>query len=138
MNLFDDENNEINITPLIDVFLVLLTIFISISVLYFKNETHLEKINIPEVSKSSSSKQHFKKAKYIYVTNDGSIKYNGEKYNIKKFNNLVTQKKIGIKNNDQIILSADQDIKYKFIIDLMSNLKYSGLNNINLEIKEKI
>ena len=53
MNLFDDDTSEINIVPLVDVFLVLLVIFITLSVLYSKTQTSHESIDIPTIEKTS-------------------------------------------------------------------------------------
>jgi len=135
MNLFEDDTTEINVTPLIDIFLVLLSIFIALSILYFKSNTYQEKIIVPSSNTVNISKEKFK-FKYIFVFKNLNIKFNNKKYKtIKEFKKFLYGKKFNNKNHFNIV--ANENIKYKYIIEIMDILKKHNVNNINLELRKK-
>jgi biopolymer transport protein ExbD len=135
MNLFD-ETDEINITPLVDVFIILMTIFIALSVLYHRTDIHYEKINTPTIEVSNKSSKIKKKINYIFVYKNLDVKVNKKRYTYKEF--LKKKFKFNSSNNLETVLVASENIKYKFIINIMSKLKSIGVENINLELRTKI
>jgi len=132
MNKIDLETEEINITPLVDVFIILMTIFIALSVLYKKTNIHHEKINTPEINKENIFTQD-KKSNYLFIYKNLNIKINNHLYSYKKFlklKNITFDKK-----HQEIIIVADENIKYKYIINIMSKLNDLKYKNINLELR---
>jgi biopolymer transport protein ExbD len=137
MNLFDEESSELNITPLVDVFLILMSIFVMFSILYFHNQTFKEKIEIP--SSKSSIKTETKKIKYVYlfIYKDNSIVFEKKKFkslnNFKKY--IIKYKPLKIKTNYSII--ADKNIIYNNVIEILDIFKENNIENVSLELKTK-
>jgi len=137
MNLFDEESSELNITPLVDVFLILMSIFVMFSILYFHNQTFKEKIEIP--SSKSEIKVNNKKKKYIYlyIYKDGSIIFDKKKFkNLKNFKKYVNKVR-PLKTNSNYSIIADKNIIYNNVIEMLDIFKENNIINVSLELKSK-
>jgi len=118
--------SEINVTPLVDVMLVLLVIFmVTAPMLYSEID-----LKLPKTQKVNNADL---KADLVVLSVTGS-----EQYYLGK--NLVTQKDLipsilkQFKTNgtDVVYLRADYALKYEIVAKLIANLKKSGVSNIAL------
>lgn len=132
----DEEMSDINVTPFVDVLLVLLVIFMITAPII--NQT--VQVDLPEDSYSkdgasldNSLKVIIDKEGIIYVNND-QIGFGLEKENLTKFEQRIkewTANKLGPQSVD---LEADKEAKYASIIPVITQLKEMGLN-LNLIIE---
>jgi biopolymer transport protein TolR len=124
--------SEINVTPFVDVLLVLLVIFMITAPLF----TKAIDVKLPEEN-LHSSKINDTRQFVITMSKNGDLSINGKKYNLRNI------KKISVKwnkrNRDKTaFIRADKRVRYGKITSLMVTLKNSGLQNIGLLVKDKI
>ncbi len=124
-----DYNNkpDLNITPLVDVMLVLLAILmVTAPVIEYE-----EKINLPKGSQSSKVSQ-VKKID-ILMTKDGSILVNKSK--MYKLINFADSFVLFAKDKDRNIpvhIRADKDLKYNNIVFVLKSIKEAGFLKVAL------
>ena len=126
----------LEITPLIDVVFLLLIFFMLATTF---DERSAFKIELPK-STVAKTKSTFKevqvlvdKNKNIYLnsTND-SWKSETEELELSAFVSFVSEKLNDSESKD-VIVSADKDIDYGFIVEIMSLLKEAGASGINID-----
>lgn len=118
--------SEINVTPLVDVMLVLLVIFMVTAPMLYSGID----LKLPKTQKVNNVGL---KPELVVLSVTGS-----EQYYLGK--NLITQKDLipsilkQFKTNgtDIVYLRADYALKYEIVAKLIANLKKSGVSNIAL------
>lgn len=126
----------LEITPLIDVVFLLL-IFFMLATSF--DERSAFKIDLPK-STAAKTKSTLKevqvlvdKDRNVYVRyTDNSGKSQNEKLDLISFVSVVSEKLNNSESKD-VIISADKDIDYGFIVEIMSLLKESGASAINID-----
>ena len=118
--------SDINITPMVDVMLVLLIIFMVAAPMIQQGEA----ISLPQTSSKMVPTDN---EKYITMTIDKSKKIlidgNSTTFeNLKKA--VLTNQKLQEKK--EIYLEADKTLPYGFVVKVMSVVRNSGVSNINL------
>jgi biopolymer transport protein ExbD/biopolymer transport protein TolR len=116
--------SEINITPLTDIFLVLLIIMMVVAPSFQSRDTN---VNVPEINNGVNIEE----AKVtVSVTADGAMYVNGEPIEA----SALTDKLIAVKDPDiekqEVIVKADKNIKSSKILDIMDsaqNAEYKKL-----------
>ena len=125
--------SDINVTPLVDVMLVLLAIFMMTAPLMFGGI----KLSLPKTKEVNtlnlSTRQvvlSFTKSGKFFVGKDKLKK----KYIVKKIQNLFSKNK-----TDILYVRADYTLQYGSVAKLMSFLKRGGIHNIALitEVENK-
>lgn len=121
------EFSEINVTPFIDIMLVLLIIFMVVTPL-MTSSVHIE---LPQTS--DKAKDSDKKPVIIYIT-ESEIKINNDSIN----NNLAqTLDSITNNNKDEIIyLYIDKVVQYEKIMNTLNELKEAGYAKIALSAQK--
>ena len=121
--------SEINITPLTDVMLVLLIIFmISSPVLLARGmDIHLPKVKEPPVL---AQEDHV-----LYIKSDGQMRLDSKDYTIQDmpsaFKNLVEQADIELKAVS-LFIRADETVTYGQITAVMDSATTAGIEKISL------
>ena len=117
--------SDINVTPLVDVMLVLLIIFMVTAPMMI----HGVKVNLPITeSKSIKSKEDplilsITKKRLIFIENY-NVEFKALKGKLKKiFANRVGK---------EILLQADKDIPYGFVMKVMSKVKEAGITKVGM------
>lgn len=121
-----DQKPDLNITPLVDVMLVLLAILmVTAPVLEYE-----ESINLPQGSKSKTIEQLQKID--ILVNNKKEISINKKKYPFDNFaDNFVLYAKN--KNRDTSIhIRADKNLKYEDVVYILKTVKEAGFFKVAL------
>ena len=126
----------LEITPLIDVVFLLLIFFMLATTF---DERSAFKIDLPK-STAAKTKSTLKevqvlvdKDRNVYLRyTDNSGKSQNEKLDLTSFVSVVSEKLNNSENKD-VIISADKDIDYGFIVEIMSLLKESGASAINID-----
>lgn len=123
--------SEINVTPFVDVMLVLLVIFMVTTPILYQGVD----VNLPKASsKPIPSIQNDKK---VIVT----IKKNGDLY-IEKTQYSISELKLTVRNlilddgknlkQEQVFLRADSSVPYGTVIKVMSEIQKAGVENLGL------
>ncbi len=117
--------SEINVTPFVDVMLVLLIIFMVTAPMM---QQGLE-VQLPETENSgvSTKEEPF----ILIITKDKRLKAGSADLSI---NNLKTKLKaiFASRKNKQIYLQADKRVEYGFVAEVMAEIRGAGLYNIGL------
>jgi biopolymer transport protein ExbD/biopolymer transport protein TolR len=119
--------SEINVTPLVDVMLVLLIIFMVTAPML---QTGID-VELPETRnvKETNPEERI----VVSIGRDGALYYNSEIIN---WNNLPERIKRDAKGpKDWILLRADKDVKWNSIISVMDKIRGAGFTEIKLVTK---
>lgn len=124
------QNSEINITPFVDVMLVLLIVFMVVAPMM----TVGVDVNLPE--KNAPSIEATKEPLTITIKKTGGVYLQNTLVNKKQ---LLARMKIIYKNNPNMIIfiRGDNNVLYGNIMDTMADLSYIGFKKISLITKQK-
>jgi biopolymer transport protein TolR len=125
--------NEINMVPFIDVMLVLLIIFMVTAPLITPSL-----IDLPSVGKASR-KQPDKVVQVIVGKDERLEVKNGDKtlpMNLKDIAPAVLQAQAGQPPGSvAVVISADKNVKYETVVQVMSTLQTAGVQRVGLSVK---
>lgn len=121
--------SDINITPMVDVILVLLVIFM-VTANFLKKESI--NINLPKVAKADAN---IKESTQIALTKDGKFFIEGKSITEE---DLVTSmsREAKLRPNMRVTLAADENIAYGSVSKLMGVLRKCGVTKIALSVKQ--
>jgi len=120
-----DYLSDINVTPLVDVMLVLLIIFMVTAPMMM----HGVKVNLPKTeSKSIKTKEDpllltITKQRLIFIE-DYKVELEALKEKLKKISANRAEK--------EILLQGDKDVPYGFVIKVMSQVKEAGITKVGM------
>jgi biopolymer transport protein ExbD len=124
----DEIIDAINITPMVDVILVLLVIFM-VTANFLKKESI--NINLPKVQ---AADPNVAKTVQVAMTRDGKIFLEGTEVTEKRLaESLARDSKI--RPNMRLTLSADDKLSYGVIMSLMGLIRKSGVTRVALSVK---
>ena len=121
-----DDKPELNITPLVDVMLVLLAILMVIA----PNIIYEESIRLPN---GSMSKQLSKiPPVHISIDKKQNIKINKDNYQLHVFmdNFFLYSKKLDLKAT--VLISADKTLDYGVVMSVLAAVKQAGFSEVSL------
>jgi len=121
-----DSKPELNITPLVDVMLVLLAILMVIA----PNIIFEENIKLPQ---GSISKQ-ISKIPPVHITIDKNLKLmvNKEIFDLNSFkdNFYLYSRNLDLKAS--VLISADKSLEYGIVMSILAAVKQSGFSEVSL------
>ena len=121
-----NDKPDLNITPLVDIMLVLLAILmVTAPVVEFE-----ETINLPTGSRSQQT-QDVQKIDII-ITKDRVVTLNKNKVEIKNFPDSFLQFSSGKDQNTPIYIRADKTLQYDDIIFVLKSVKEAGFFKVAL------
>lgn len=121
----DDVVSEINITPLVDVMLVLLIVFIVTAPLL----THNVKVNLPKAAPTQATEQN--KAVVVSVKPDGSIYLDKNQVNAAEFEAAVQRLKQSHPNL-ALTFNADTKVPYGTVAQLLASIQRVGVDKLSI------
>lgn len=125
--MFDwDEKPELNITPLVDVMLVLLAILMVIS----PNIVYEELIRLP---KGSAQKELSKIPPVnITITKEGEVRVNKEIFQITTFADNFALFAQRLDHEATVLISADEALDYGKVMSVLGAVKQAGFREVSL------
>jgi biopolymer transport protein ExbD len=123
----DEHNGIINVTPFIDVVLVLLLVFVAGSAM------GLSAINLSLPSaKNATSVSQEQKVNIISITKRGTYKFNDHSASF----DVIKRKIKDINSNKNVknsfVIAGDKDVDYKYVIKIIDYLTEIGINDVGL------
>ena len=119
----DDVMSEINVTPLVDVMLVLLVVFIVTAPLL----TQAVHVNLPKTAETAPPEE--KDAVYISVDAKGKVFLDKIEIAIEAFENeLITRK--AADPEIALNLNADDAVQYGTVAKIMASIERSGITKL--------
>jgi biopolymer transport protein ExbD len=120
--------SEINVTPLVDVMLVLLVVFIVTAPLLVPQSL---KINLPETErvKSSSSVSLAIENTRLIIQADGALVFDNKPVNDAELGAFLRAK--ALDPNFQLFVESDESVKYGRVAQVMAIAKNAGIPRIS-------
>ena len=126
----DDGINEINITPFVDVVLVLLVIFMVTAPAMMKESL---KVNLPKTLTSDVTAKADSIG--IAITKDGQVLFNGKLISAENLQNEL--RTISLKAPEtNFLISADTDTRHGEVVKMIDRLKKNNLNRFALQVEK--
>lgn len=127
-----DEKPELNITPLVDIMLVLLAILmVAMPALIYE-----EKISVPQGTQSKN-KQDSPKALTIRVDKQKRVYINNENFALNE--NLLADKLVQLNSiyavDSPVFIKADETLNYGDVMSVLRSVKNANYTNVALETK---
>ncbi len=123
--------SEINVTPFVDVMLVLLVIFmVTAPILHQGIDVKLPKASSQQISSSQTDKNII-----ITINRDGELFIENKRYDLSEIKLKIRNSILGKgKRSDkgQIFIRADSSVFYGKVVEVMNEIKKSGVQNLGL------
>jgi biopolymer transport protein TolR len=126
-------NSNINVTPMVDVMLVLLIIFMVITpMLQHGPPVDLVKTNNPEPMPDADKED----ALLVSVNRDGSVFFGMDKVGP----DVLTQKvrdRITNRADKRVFVKADMRAKYKWVVEVVDDVRSAGVSELGLLTEQR-
>ncbi|MFT6631328.1 MAG: biopolymer transport protein ExbD [Bacteriovoracaceae bacterium] len=125
----EDNITDINITPFVDVVLVLLVIFMVTAPIMVK-----ESMNI-QLPKAKSTDQSQNKTISVGISKTGQILLNGELIDL----TLLYDKAVTVKKKFpevQVVINADRESVHGDVIKVLDQIKLAGIKNFAFQVEK--
>jgi biopolymer transport protein TolR len=129
-------NSNINVTPMVDVMLVLLIIFMVITPMLQKGVTvDLAKANNPKPMPDAEKED----ALIVAVMKDGSIFFDTQRVAPEELTQKVKDRldRMSNKNDKEVYVKADARARYKSVVDVVDNVRSAGVDTLGLLTEQK-
>ena len=121
-----DSLNEINITPLTDIFLVLLIIMMVIAPLLDNQGLNL---NVPEIVKQENLQKDTKLIN-VLVTNDDKYYIDDKEVSLEELPDVLKKSKES--KPDGLLIQSQPNSTHGAVVKLMDNARNSGITSISV------
>jgi biopolymer transport protein ExbD len=126
----DEGINDINITPFVDVVLVLLVIFMVTAPVMLKESL---KVNLPKTLTSDLTSKSDSIG--VAITKDGQVLFNGKLMNEETIQSELSRI-FKSDPNTNFLISADTDSKHGDLVLMIDRLKKNNLNKFALQVEK--
>ena len=116
--------SEINVTPLVDVFLVLLIIFMVTAPM-------LQQGVDVQLPKESATNIEAQERDIVTVAKDKRIYLNKRRVTLSELAEKLKQK-AAINREKEVFLRADKNVPYGFVVKVMASIKRSGIEKLGM------
>jgi biopolymer transport protein TolR len=116
---------EINVTPFVDVMLVLLIIFMVTAPML----TQGVEVDLPE-TKTVETLPEDSEAVVLHVHKDGTVKL--DKYAVELSNLAGQLKRMGIAKDRMLYLQADKEVAYGVVVKVMAEIRSAGIQKLGV------
>ncbi len=119
--------SSINITPLVDIFLVLLIIFMITSSVIDQREIMVQ---IPKAANAGSQAP---KASGLVLDKDGNLYLDGQASDSVAISNFLAQA-VRANPDHQVLIGADRDLKYQSVVGAIDLVRGAGITKYALKV----
>lgn len=127
----DDVIAGINVTPLVDITLVLLIIFMVTT-------SHIVRAQIEvDLPKAASGESKPSTTLVLQIAADGGYAFNGQPTSLEDIGKLAKAEKAR-DAEVRAIIAADKNVPYEKVVDLIDTIKLNGVEKFALNIERKV
>jgi biopolymer transport protein TolR len=121
-------NSDINVTPMVDVMLVLLIIFMVITPLLQKGVSVVMATSANHIAMQEADKDD---AVLISITKDGAIYLGSNKVTPEEVT-VQVREKLEKKTSKQVFVKADARAHYGAVVDVVDDVRSAGVDDLGL------
>lgn len=126
-------NSNINVTPMVDVMLVLLIIFMVITPMLQKGvQVQLAKTDNP-MQMPDAEKEN---ALVVAVQRDGTIFFDTQKVGPEELTDKVKER-LASRADKRVYVRADARAKYKAVVEVVDNVRSAGVDELGLLTEQR-
>jgi biopolymer transport protein ExbD/biopolymer transport protein TolR len=126
-------NSNINVTPMVDVMLVLLIIFMVITPMLQKGTiVEMAKVNNP-IQMPDADKED---ALLVAVNRDGKVFFDSQIVTPEDLTQKVKER-VSSRTNKQVFVRADARAHYKWVVDVVDDVRSAGVDQLGLLTEQK-
>lgn len=126
-------NSDINVTPMVDVMLVLLIIFMVITPMLQKGvSVDLAKTDNPSQMPDADKED----ATLVAIMRDGTIFFGSEKVTADQLSSKVKDK-LTNKTDKRVFVKADARAKYGAVVEVVDNVRSAGVDQLGLLTEQR-
>jgi biopolymer transport protein TolR len=126
-------NSNINVTPMVDVMLVLLIIFMVITPMLQKGVTvDLAKVNNPQQMPDADKED----ALIVAIMRNGDVFFGNDRIGPDQLTNKIKDRIVN-RVNKTVYVRADARAKYKAVVDVVDNVRAAGVDDLGLLTDQK-
>ncbi|MEE8136181.1 MAG: protein TolR [Thermodesulfobacteriota bacterium] len=123
--------SEINVTPFVDVMLVLLVIFMVTTPILYQGVN----VNLPKTDSQPMSSLDREGKVVVTLNSDGAIFIEKEEYSLSdlriEIRKLMSEKGKDVREED-VFLRADRSVPYGTVVEVMSEIRNAGVTKLGL------
>ena len=123
--------SEINVTPFVDVMLVLLVIFMVTTPILYQGVD----VNLPKTESKPMPSIDRERKVVVTLNETGEIFIEKDQYTLDELRieirRLISQRGRDIRNED-VFLRADSSVPYGTVVEVMSEIRNAGVNKLGL------
>ena len=126
-------SSDINVTPMVDVMLVLLVIFMVITpMLQHGVNVNMAKVNNPLAMPDADKED----ALLVVVMQDGKIYFGTDQVNLDGLTQKVKDR-LSNRVDKRVYLRADARARFKYVVDVVDNVRSAGVDQLGLLTEQK-
>jgi len=127
-------NSTINVTPMVDVMLVLLIIFMVITPMLQKGvSVDLARVNTPQAMPDADKED----ALLVAITRDGKIFFGSDQVaGADQLTHLVKDR-LASRTDKRVFIKADARTKYGNVVDVVDNVRAAGVDQLGLLTEQR-
>ena len=135
----DDEMiSAINVTPLVDIFLVLLIIFMVTANLFIQQEQKMREIKLTlPAAASGEAPSRAEIPLNVILDRQEKLYLDGTETTLEKIGAEIDRRKKGGNQDPQAVVSADKDLSWGRITRVIDYLKLKGVANLAVNVEEQ-
>ena len=128
-----DVNSDINVTPMVDVMLVLLIIFMVITPMLQKGTSvDMVKTDNPTAMPDADKED----ALLVSITHDGRLYFGTDQVTAEKLTDLVKDK-LTNRTDKRVFVKADARAQYGVVTDVVDNVRSAGVDELGLLTEQR-
>jgi len=121
-------SSDINVTPMVDVMLVLLIIFMVVTPMLQKGHSvDMAKVNNPEQMPDADKED----ALLVTVTRDGQVYFGTDQISIDSLTNKVKDR-LANKQDKRVYVKADMRARFGFVVQVVDGVRAAGVDDLGL------
>jgi biopolymer transport protein TolR len=123
--------SEINVTPFVDVMLVLLVIFMVTTPILYQGVD----VNLPNTESRPMPSLDQERKVVVTLNKDGEIFIEKERYTLNELRIEIRKAMVGRGKNltdEDVFLRADSSVPYGTVVEVMSEIRNAGVQKIGL------
>jgi len=126
-------NSDINVTPMVDVMLVLLIIFMVITPMLQKGvSVDLAKVNSPTAMPDADKED----ALLVAVQRDGKVFFGTEVIDVNQLTDKIKDR-LANRTDKRVFLKADARAKFGAVVEVVDNVRAAGVDQLGLLTDQK-